>query len=151
MAKKLISIPVSPHIKKYLESEYPTRNGIIQIQQKIIPPKFGRTEAHRDYFTNPPDHYLYIKVETYDSRLYKLYAWKGHVEHSFIQKMIDYVAARYRIMYTSEAIREFLALYEITESEYSYETAYKNWQRSKTYKLLKKKHPSHARNQQTHV
>lgn len=139
MSQKIIDIPIAPHLVKFLEVECPKKGDAFIIRKKIIPPRYMNPRQYRRYFTHPSDRYIYIKVVTNDSRLYKLYAWVQHIDHRFSDKMIDYVAARYGLQYDSDSLREFLSLYDITESEYAHDTAYKKWQRSPVNKRLRAK------------
>ncbi|MFT7239219.1 MAG: hypothetical protein ACI93L_003319 [Cyclobacteriaceae bacterium] len=149
MRRKLISIPVPSHIKKFLICEYSYKDGIIHIQHRVIPPKYSRSTVYRKYFQEPNPDFIYIDVLTEDSKLYKLYGWINHIRERFTQRMVDYAAARYALQSTRKSIREFLVLYNITESEYAFDTAYKNWQRSKTYKHLRIQYPNYGRNRKT--
>ena len=129
-----------PHLVKFLEKEYDkNKQGVFVIRRKVIPPKYYVPPQVRYYFQHPPEGHVYIKVSTNDSKLYKLYAWIQHIDEHFSQLMTDYVSVRFDLQRVSDSIREFLALYEITESEYSYETAYKRWQRSRKYQSLRKR------------
>lgn len=119
--------------------EYTSKNGRVEISRKIIPPKHISTRAYRNYFMNPKDEYVYIEVETQDSKLYKLYAWICHINYLFTKKMLDYVMVRDGITSAYESIRQYLDYYGITESEYAHHNAYRNWMRSKEYKQLKRK------------
>lgn len=151
MSQKIIEIPIAPHLVKFLEREYPKNGEAFVIRRKIIPPRYNNPKQSREYFTNPIDGHVYIKVLTTDSRLYKLYAWVQHLHSRFNDKMVAYVDVRHGMMYTSVAIRNFLALYNILESEYAYDTAYKAWQRSAEYRSIKEKLKGNARHQQVHL
>lgn len=146
MALKKISIPIAPHLKKFLDMEVKVSDGAYVINRKIIPPRFHNPRQYREYFKKPVRYYIYISVLTSDSKLYKLYSWVQTIDHLFTDRLIQYVSVRYTIMSSSEAVRQFLALYQITESEYAWETAYKKWQRSSAYKILKLKYPQHGNN-----
>ena len=85
-----------------------------------------------------------VTVLTKDSRLYKLYAWAQTIDHMFTKELETHVAAKFgmrtlpgMLYRTSTAVRDFLAFYEITEEELSYETAYKKWQRTRSYQQIK--------------
>lgn len=82
-----------------------------------------------------------VPALTVDSRLYKLYAFTKYVDSLFQEKMMNYVQIRALAPIYADirpTIRDFLALYDIYESDYSQNTAYKRWQRSKQYIHLKK-------------
>lgn len=97
---------------------------------------------YRQYFKqkSESDNILLVPTLTIDSRLYKLYYFIQYLDDRFAEKMCDYVQVRALpplSMPATVAIRNFLALYDITESDYAMETAYKRWQRSLQYQQLR--------------
>jgi len=126
-----------------VRKEYEFKNDVLILSNtRLLRPHTLHPEKYRDYFIRQAyeKDMVLIPCVTIDSRLYKLYAFIQHVDDRFGEKMCDYIQIRVQQpiqMPAKTALREFLALYNIYESEYGSDTAYKRWQRSTQYKNLK--------------
>ncbi len=129
---------------KFIKSHYYCNEaGELVISQKLFRPAHITTHKYRKYFKeNIEDcNYELVPVLCRDSRLYKLYAFIQQMDDRFSECMCDFIMCRMMADSTVDAknsLRDFLATYEITESDYSWETGYKRWQRSRQYKLVKR-------------
>ncbi len=144
--KKRVKIPFKPYLVKFLRAEYSWKTysvhgqetTYLQLNPRLWKPKFSNRKWSKAFWRQPHADKIWLDVETVDTNLEKLWLLKNQLEDDFYNRMIGYAAARYGIMDSWGAIKQFLDQYGITESDYSMDSAYKRWQRSKTYKNLKK-------------
>jgi hypothetical protein len=144
MAKKKVFIPFPVHLVKFIkhEMDWDDEGNLILTGKRLLRPARISAKEARHYFKNMAknDQMQLVPALTVDSRLYKIYAFTKYVDSLFQEKMMNYVLIRALAPIYADirpTIREYLALYEIYESEYSQNTAYKRWQRSKQYIHLK--------------
>jgi len=146
---------MKPHLYRFAQRElkWDMEGNIVLSQKRLIRPQTLTPRNYRNYFnvqSKNPDMIL-VPVLTIDSHTYKLFGFINYLNSRFIEKMCDYVEIRVMPPVCAEArpcIREYLALYNISESEYSQNSAYKNWQRSQQY--INVKNHSNERNKQKH-
>lgn len=137
-------LPLRTHLVKYARREMEWKDGCLVLTNKrLLRPATLNTAQCQDYFkrVSKQPGFEMVPVLTVDSRLYKLYVLVNWIDDSFSEKMLNYVEIRVLppiLQDIRPTIREFLALYEIYESDYSQNTAYKKWQRSKQYENYKR-------------
>jgi hypothetical protein len=143
MQYKKIYLPLKPHLYKFVLREMEIKDGCLILSNKrLLRPATLNPEQYRDYFQRKAydEDLKMIPVLTVDSRLYKLYAFVQYVDERFSEKMCDYIQLRALPPINQPAkaaLRAFMDLYQICESDYGSDSAYKRWQRSIQYKNLK--------------
>lgn len=144
MNYKKIYLPLRPHIAKFVKQEFAFQNGHLFLSSKrLLRPADITPKNYQDYFVRIAyeEEMVMIPCMTIDSRLYKLYAFIQYLDDRFAEKMCDYIYTKVLAApdqhEAKPALREFLALYDIYESEYGADTGYRRWQRSNQYQLLK--------------
>jgi len=146
MRYKLVRIPFDQYIIRFLEKEYPHKDGILILKKNILRPCNRNGVDYKAFFKQKHLNKVWLPVLTQDSKLYKLYYFKNQVEHDFNAKMEAYIHVRLGLYSVAESIRLFMEEYRITASEYSHATGYKRWQRSIIYQNIQQKRYSNARN-----
>lgn len=142
MTKKLLEIPISKHLKKFLLAEFPVKDGAVVVDYRPVGTRYKSYENVRKYFKHPSEDFDTLLILSKQSKLSNIYFWVKQVNELFHQRMTNYIAVRDGIMSNRAALHEFLALYKIYEEDYKPETAYKKWQRSKAYQHLRKQNGS---------
>lgn len=135
MSKKRVQILVKAHIAKFLAPELNV-NGEIELAKCISFLKTNNGHSHYSYFERK-DGKVPLNVLMHRPSVRNMYALVRKWENDFKLRMHIMVEAyRSTGLPCMEAIRLFLAQYNISEEEYSIETAYKSWQRYKKEKDL---------------
>ena len=138
--KKNASIPVKSYLHKFINKKYQedfNSDGVLHLKKRVIAFKLDDRKSHLVYLAKVDDDYKELELVTLTPRSDYLYAFVACMQKKFVDKMCDYIDVRYGIIDVSQSIRNYLASYNIYESEYSFETAYKNWQRSCEYASIK--------------
>lgn len=137
---KIIELPLQPYLIKFAEKEFDWDDGVLILTRKrLMRPASLNPDVYRQYFMYTSIGYPRILCKTVDTRLYKLYYFVHYLQSRFFEKMCDRIECRVRAQGQNQkqALFEFLAEYDITESEYAWESAYRLWQRSNQYRRLK--------------
>ena len=147
---------MKPHLYKFAQREldWDTDGNIVLSKTRLMRPQTLTPRNYQRYFSQISKNkgMILVPVLTVDSRNYKLYGFINYMSRRFIEKMCDYVELRVMPPVCDGArsnIRKYLALYNITEEEYSQNSAYKAWQRSQQY-INTKKYTNELNKQKQH-
>jgi hypothetical protein len=144
-----ISIPVKPHVKKYMSFRYGNEHtfsknsllGILLIH--VLDKKVPKSNfVFKDYKENYPilisEQYYYrhgCEIPLKKRRYLALCLEKIFTED--LHLFIDFGMSEFSLS-AAECIRKFFKKYEITENEVKYESVYRSFQRYKSENNLKK-------------
>lgn len=146
METKKYTIPLPTYLIKYLWYGYPQMwNQKAELVIKKRPMLFFRRSNHQHdakYIDDPPSHTKPIAVRVrYLSKMARYYLIKSW-EDAFRQRMCWYLEAHLSgELDAKNALREFFAIYDISDEDYNIESAYKYWKRYKTAKKKEKPLP----------
>jgi hypothetical protein len=108
------------------------------ISKRINYPVITNLKYTKKYLTTPGKNTVLVKIETYDPRPDKLYAFVRYLDQRFADKMFDYIDARKHLIDPATGkpfrvygpLREFFDTYDINYyEEYDFNTAWKRYQR----------------------
>lgn len=152
MLKGTFTVPIFPHVKKFLAHRYGLKSPI-KVSENIslgkivtlsLIDKRQRTLSRtmqRDAESKINSELVLVLTEDQvrmGPRINKLIAINTDIDQIFKEHLITYIMAQKSIgIPVKTACRSFLAEMGINESEYSIDAAYKHWQRTTTEPLAK--------------
>ncbi|MFY0628703.1 MAG: hypothetical protein JXR07_20590 [Reichenbachiella sp.] len=136
--KKYATIPLKKYLFKYICKYYADdfKNGKLVVKKRMVSTKLDSRVDYKRYLERVDDKYRELIILSHDTRSDYLFSFVNHVRTSFNQSLVEYVYGNHHRMTYSAAVREFLSSYQIYESEYSFESAYRTWTRSRLFKNL---------------
>ncbi len=140
--RKTFTIPVFPHVKKFIQKNY-RFPSIIKVDEYDILGKFVTLALndnrpsneygenyYRDRLTAKLTFMLTARQARQSPRIHKLMRLNIYMDKEFKDHMIIFISAQVKLDVPAyEATRNFLEYYDLDEKEYSLEAAYKSWQR----------------------
>lgn len=150
----IVEIPVYPHIKKLLyynvldpkaplRAEFHNRLGLTI--RAILHSKAEKSQAN-DRMTETIQVEVNDWLSKMDHRVKKLVKINDYFDKDFKEIMFHSVRDQYHAGIPAlQAVKIFLKRLEITEDEYSYETAYRCWLREKNFEYEKQKSQKKSR------
>lgn len=148
---KTFTIQVFPHVKKFIKKKVLCQKGVFIIEEhttvgKMVALALCETRAWkhasnkgddftRDRLTASVQLRLTEQQMKMSPRLYKLQRINTDIDQRFKESLIDWIEAQRDLGHpVHAACKSFLAHYEMDETEYSLDSAYKYWQRSNAKK-----------------
>ncbi len=147
--RKLQSIWVDPHLYKYILAKGKfSDQGEWLVKGRILLPPQPDQYYHDVYFSRTEGKCQLTVLSRY-SKPNQMYGLVRYYKNLFFDEMISYVVARHDAdgqptTTVWSALVAFLRQYDIYESDYSMDNAYKYWQRSREYDEMKKLRKKHA-------
>lgn len=134
-----VDIPIKPHLKKFVIFTMEVSEPVVVKEKDLLGSAIMKAllETRQHKFDRLLDSYTSrIKVVlTHDMRersprLHRLLYMNTELENDFQTGLLLWVRAQRKMGYpANEACKNFLATLKIEEKEYSYDAAYKVWQR----------------------
>lgn len=126
---KIHLLPVKPYIWKFLQKE--TRGGTVKIYRRMVRVTTNKNRVD-EYFEKMKDSPYKVPVEVRCSSLWVLHAYALELSDQFLDKMCTHIAIEVKKGNTAmQALRDFLAYYEITDEFYDQSSGYRHWMRYK--------------------
>ncbi|HEY3406435.1 MAG TPA: hypothetical protein VGK59_23770 [Ohtaekwangia sp.] len=136
----LTTIPTRKHLKKFLLRYYDTREPVmIDNHTSLGRAVLSALVLKMQYVPDGHDHndtlqlQLSSRVTERTLRTKQLITINNHLDEMFEEALITWIHAQgTEGVNPNLACKSFLSFFKIEESEYSYDAAYKRWQRFKT-------------------
>jgi hypothetical protein len=133
------TIPIKPHLKKFLLFTMQVSEPVVVTEKDLLGSAIMKVlqETRNHKFDNVLESYTErLKVVLTESmrkrspRLHRLVYINTQLEKDFQTGLMLWIRAQRKMGYTAkDACKDFLATFKIDEPEYSYDAAYKAWQR----------------------
>ena len=145
----VVRIPVKPHLKKFIIKRYRQKEPLNITERSLLGRNIMKVlqETRKHKFENVLYQYterlqvvLTADMRERSPRLARLVYVNNEIEKEFKEALFIWIEAQMEMAcHAKEACQNFLDYYGIDDQEYSYDAAYKAWQRFKTDVAYKNK------------